>query len=237
MNRLLIVLAALAAVFVSSGASSAEIVVGTVERCPAPDAPEVAYNAVRQTKEPFFYKNANGEADDALAIRLTSLLSGGDLLDCVTFKAVVAQNPHNEPNPVKGTKWHMLLIDGKKQKISLIAEALEDFVTVKTEGKIKICRRPGIVNAANKTNLGVPASVHYVKIENDKIVFDLALTEGALLGPQPNCAIVGAKLDSWHGTGIQVTTNSGELKPSGSIGQGSAGYWTDTVATVVEDFK
>jgi len=140
MSKLFIVLAAVSAVFISPGASSAEMV-GKVSLCRATDAPPRTGGIDEsrpQTKEPFYYQNAAGEADDALAIKIDNSLAGDlrgmHVLDCHVVGAIVAQNPHNEPIPVKGMKWHMVRIDGK-DKVPMVAEALEDFVSVQTDGK------------------------------------------------------------------------------------------------------
>jgi hypothetical protein len=100
-------------------------------------------------------------------------------------------------------------------------------------GKIKICRDPGIIGAADHKSTVIPAGSHFehqTSIPDGRVQYIIVTTAPTTIGPKPECAVVTAKIETSF-TKLPLTPKTGQFRAQFAI----AGL--DIFAVAVEDFK
>jgi hypothetical protein len=118
--------------------------------------------------------------------------------------------------------------------ISLLLAAIIPVAAHADSGKIRICRRPGIIGMMDSKSVVIPAGSHFehqaVPGPDTPIEFIIVTTASTTIGPKPACVTVAAKIET-NFAHKPLTTKTGQFHAQFMI----AGL--EILALPVEDFK
>jgi hypothetical protein len=97
-------------------------------------------------------------------------------------------------------------------------------------GKIKICRLPGVVSAADGRRVEIPAHSRFTTT-GEQLEYVVATTAAAELGPKPACVTVPAEVTKTYGKKAIAVKAARLLTPQFDL------PGAPLQATVVADFK
>lgn len=120
--------------------------------------------------------------------------------------------------------------------LTALLVALASPAAAEPAGKIRVCRTPGVIGAADRSRVLIPKGTGFTSGYNPKTgdelkpTFTLHTTSDAALPPKPGCVTVPAVLDD-NPAGFRLTAKYGPLPSQLSV------PGLDLTTRVAEDFR